>query len=46
MLTQYTRIIKRTRIQRTIFGQTKDIITQYVQPAYTILNVGAGNSRK
>ena len=24
----------------------KDIVTQYVQPSYQILNVGAGNSRK
>ena len=28
------------------YSGLKDIITQYVQPTYQILNVGAGNSRK
>ena len=28
------------------YSGLKDIITQYVQPNYQILNVGAGNSRK
>ena len=28
------------------YSGLKDIISQYVQPTYQILNVGAGNSRK
>ena len=28
------------------YSGLKDIITQYVQPSFSILNVGAGNSRK
>jgi len=28
------------------YGGIRDIITQYVQPTFQILNVGAGNSRK
>ena len=28
------------------YSGLKDIVTQYVQPTYQILNVGAGNSRK
>ena len=28
------------------YSGLKDIITQYVQPSFAILNVGAGNSRK
>lgn len=28
------------------YGGLKDIVTQYVQPTFQILNVGAGNSRK
>ena len=28
------------------YNGIKDIITQYVQPSFQILNVGAGNSRK
>ena len=28
------------------YSGIKDIITQYVQPSFSILNVGAGNSRK
>ena len=28
------------------YGGIRDIITQYVQPTFSILNIGAGNSRK
>ena len=28
------------------YSGLKDIVTQYVQPSFSVLNVGAGNSRK
>ena len=28
------------------YSGLKDVITQYLQPTYQVLNVGAGNSRK